>query len=267
MSGPEFSKSAGHQSCEVVSTSAMSRFTAARSRALNASPYLNCSPSGLATAGFLARIFRLSRFGHQSRLASPIVGCVRPRCATGHPPASGVAASAASGSWFSDTGILPGLADELLLAIRNFCGSAAGADAPVNDLGFVDREAAVVGSGQARRLADRAVDVCDDAARPAHDVVVVVPDTALEPGRAVGRFDAADESRCGERVQGVVNGLQGDMTYAVPDPGGDRLDAEMVAFPDGVEQSEAGCRHPQAGTTQLSCDSRDQGCGHEINPI
>jgi hypothetical protein len=49
----------------------------------------------------------------------------------------------------------------------------------------------VVGRGQAGRVTDRTVDVGDDTARPAHDVVMVVPDASLEPGRAVGRFDAA----------------------------------------------------------------------------
>jgi len=51
----------------------------------------------------------------------------------------------------------------------------------------------VVGSGQAGRLPDRAVDVNDDTARPAHDVVMVVPDAPIEPGQAAGRLDAADE--------------------------------------------------------------------------
>src|SRR5262245_25689596 len=58
-------------------------------------------------------------------------------------------------------------------------GRAAGADAPVHDLGLVDREAVVVGRGQARGVADGAVDVGDDAAAPAHDVVVVVADPRL----------------------------------------------------------------------------------------
>src|SRR5229473_59136 len=136
---------------------------------------------GLATSGFLARIFRLSLFGHQSRLASPMVGCVRP-CTTGHPPLSGVASSMTTGSWFSDMGILPGLGGSRCSGTAG--GGTAGAQAPVDDLGLADREAVVAGRGQAGRLADRAVDVSDDTTRPAHDVVVVVPDASLEPGRA-----------------------------------------------------------------------------------
>ena len=56
---------------------------------------------------------------------------------------------------------------------------AFGAPAPVDDLGLVDLEARVVGRGQAGRVADRAVDVGDGAAGPAHDVVVVVADPRL----------------------------------------------------------------------------------------
>ena len=43
-------------------------------------------------------------------------------------------------------------------------------------------------------MADRAVDVGDCAARTAHEMVVVVSDPPLEPGRAAGRFYAADET-------------------------------------------------------------------------
>jgi hypothetical protein len=79
-------------------------------------------------------------------------------------------------------------------------------------------------------------------------VVVVVPDASLEPGRAAGRFDAAYEPRRGERVEGVIHGLKRDMAYAIAHPGGDRLDAEVITVPDGLEQRDAGGRHPQAGT-------------------
>src|SRR5271169_2641740 len=128
---------------------------------------------GFLTAGFLARIFRLSRRGHHSVLASPAVGCTRPG-RTGHSALSGVGPSATTGSWFSDMEILPGLSGSRCSGTVG--GGTTGAQAPVDDLGLVDREPVVVGSGKAGRLADRAVDVGDDAARAAHDVMVVVPD-------------------------------------------------------------------------------------------
>jgi hypothetical protein len=97
-------------------------------------------------------------------------------------------------------------------------------------------------------VADRAVDVGDDAARAAHEVVVVVPDASLEQGRTAGGLDAAHESRRGECVEGLIDGLEGDVSHALAHPGGDRLDSEVVTVADGLEQCDAGSRHPQAGT-------------------
>src|SRR5580700_1332692 len=122
---------------------------------------------GSLTAGFLARIFRLSRRGHHWLLASPAVGCTRPG-RTGHSAASGVGPSATTGSWFSDNGLPSGCGGSRCSGTPG--GGTVGAQAPVDDLGLVDREAVVVGSGQAGRLAERAVDVSDGPARTAHDV-------------------------------------------------------------------------------------------------
>src|SRR2546430_3600005 len=141
---------------------------------------------GFDTVGFLARILRLSRFGHHSLLASPAVGCTRPG-RTGHSPLSGVGPSATTGSWFSDMRILPFFRTGGSRYPGTGGRGAVGAQAPVDDLGLLDREAVGVGRGQAGRLADRAVDVSDDAARPAHDVGMIVPDAPLQPGRGGGR--------------------------------------------------------------------------------
>src|SRR3984885_14251838 len=104
-----------------------------------------------------------------------------------------------------------------------------GAQAPVDDLGLVDLEAVVVGRGQAGCLADRAVNVGDRTARPADEVVVVVADAPLEPGRAAGRLDASHEPGRGERVEGLVHSLQGDVANPFAHAGGERLDPEVVA--------------------------------------
>jgi hypothetical protein len=103
------------------------------------------------------------------------------------------------------------------------------------------------------------------ASPTAHDVVVVVRDASLEPGRAAGRLDAAHEPRRGERVEGLIHGLKGDMAYPIAHPGGERLDTEVVTVPDGLEQCDAGGRHPQAGTAQFLGDGRTLGCGHGPN--
>src|SRR6266851_3361036 len=81
--------------------------------------------------------------------------------------------------------------------------------------------------------------VSDDTARPAHDVVVVVANASLEPGRAAGRLDPAHESGHGERVEGVIHGLQGDMADAIAHPGRDRVDAAVVTVPDGLQKRDA----------------------------
>jgi len=123
----------------------------------------------------------------------------------------------------------------------------------------------VIGRAQAGHLTDRAVDVSDDTARPAHNVVVVVPDASLEPRLSAGRLDTPNEPGRGECVQGVIYGLEGHVAYASTDVGCDRLDAEVITVPDGLEQRHTGGRNPQAGTAQLLCDGRRLGCGHEPN--
>ena len=92
------------------------------------------------------------------------------------------------------------------------CGRACGAQAPVDDLGLVDRVAVVVGRGQAGRAADGAVDVGDRAARAAHQVVMVVADPRLVARYGARRVDAPDEAGAGQRLQPVVDGLLGDLT-------------------------------------------------------
>lgn len=121
----------------------------------------------------------------------------------------------------------------------------------------------VVGRGQAGCLADRAVNIDDDTTRPAEQVVVVVTDTSLEPGRTPGRVDTTDQARRGERMQSLVHRLQGDVTHSIAHARGDRLDSKVVTLPDGLEQRDASGRHPQASTAQLI--SRSLGCGHDPN--
>src|SRR4051812_20681641 len=103
------------------------------------------SPSG----ELRCRTLTSSWFGHQSRL---VLG-VAPE--TGH---LGSVAAVLSG-----TGFLSGISR-----------GAGRAEAPVDDLGLVDRVAVVVGRSQAWRVSDGAIDIGDGTARPAHDVVMVV---------------------------------------------------------------------------------------------
>ena len=94
--------------------------------------------------------------------------------------------------------------------MADLAADALGAAAPVDDLGLVDLVARVVGGGEARRVADRAVDVDHPAAGAADQVVVVVADAVLVAGRRAGRLDAPEEALVGEDAEGVVHGLAGD---------------------------------------------------------
>ena len=93
---------------------------------------------------------------------------------------------------------------------------ALGASAPVDDLGFVDLVARVVGGRQARGVADRAVDVDHPAAGSADEVVVVVTDPVLVAGRRPGGLDAPEEALVGEGREGVVHRLTRDGTDLGP---------------------------------------------------
>ena len=62
---------------------------------------------------------------------------------------------------------------------------------PVDDFCFVDAESMGIAHGKAGRSADRAVDVNDNAATSADQMVVVVTDTVLIPGRGARRLDTA----------------------------------------------------------------------------
>src|SRR5665811_2591373 len=77
----------------------------------------------------------------------------------------------------------------------------------VDDLGLVDREAVVVGRGQAGGGTDGAIDVGEETARPAHDVVVVVTDTRFVARHGARRLDAPYQSRGSQRTQHVVHCL------------------------------------------------------------
>ena len=90
--------------------------------------------------------------------------------------------------------------------------SSTWADAPVDDLGFVEFEAArhtgVVGSRQARRLPDSTVHVAD-ASHERQTTMVVVTDPRLVAGHRPGRLDPPYQSRRRQGGQHVVHGLLG----------------------------------------------------------
>ena len=81
----------------------------------------------------------------------------------------------------------------------------------------------VVGCGQTGRLADGAVDVGNDPAGPAHDVMVVVGDSRLVPGHGAGGLDSSHQADRRQRVEHVVHRLPGHLGQAGTDGAEDRL--------------------------------------------
>ena len=78
---------------------------------------------------------------------------------------------------------------------------------PIDDFCFVDAETTGVAHGEAGRSADRAVDVNDKAASSADQVMMVVTDAILIPGRRAGGLDAAYQVLLDKRREGVVHRL------------------------------------------------------------
>ncbi len=89
---------------------------------------------------------------------------------------------------------------------------ALGAGTPVDDLGFVNCEAVVVGGLQARPVPYCAVDVLRAAACATDEVVVVVIDSVLIAGGRARGLDAPNEAIIGQYAEGVVYRLARDCT-------------------------------------------------------
>jgi hypothetical protein len=87
---------------------------------------------------------------------------------------------------------------------------AIGTAAPIGDLGLVDLVALVVGRGETRGLASRALDVHDATADAADQVMVVVANAILVASRRTCRLDASENLLRDQHVEGVVDRLQRD---------------------------------------------------------
>lgn len=68
----------------------------------------------------------------------------------------------------------------------------------------------MVGGGQARRLPDRTIDVCDCPAAPTDNVMVVVADPRLVASDRTRRLDSPHQTHVGQGMQYVVHGLPGN---------------------------------------------------------
>ena len=102
-----------------------------------------------------------------------------------------------------------------------------GASAPVDDLGFVDLVARVVGGHQARGVADHTVDIGDGVAATADHVVMVVADAEFVPAWPARRLDATHLPSAGERAKHDVHGLGRAIPEVLADGADDRINARM----------------------------------------
>ena len=85
-----------------------------------------------------------------------------------------------------------------------------GADSPINHFRFINAETCRVGSGQARRFTDGAVDIDRLSTGATDRVVVVVADPILIERRRPCRLDASEDALFDQGPKGVVHGLSGD---------------------------------------------------------
>jgi hypothetical protein len=129
--------------------------------------------------------------------------------------------------------------------------TAVRAETPEGDVRLVHHISGVIGRLEARSLPDRTVDIGEAPALAANEVVVVVPDPALETGRAPRGFDPAYETRRGEGVEGLIYGLERHVAQPVAYTGSDGVDVQMVAGAHCVEDGEPSGRHPEPGRAEL----------------
>lgn len=115
-----------------------------------------------------------------------------------------------------------------------------GADAPVDDFGFVDNVVVIVCGVKTGSGSDGAVDIDGCGALAANEVVVVVADAGFVERRPSCGLDASENSRGNECVQVVVNRLTREA--GLPLPGGvhDELGVSVLAFLiDGFQNGSA----------------------------
>ena len=103
---------------------------------------------------------------------------------------------------------------------------------------------------QARRLADRTVDVGDGPAGSADQVMVVVADPRLVAGNRAQWLDPPNQAHRGERIKHVVHGLAGDFGQAYPHRREDRLGVGMGVGVHYLQHGDPGPGHTQIGHPQ-----------------
>ena len=121
---------------------------------------------------------------------------------------------------------------------------------PVCDLGLVDLVAATVVRREARRCADRAIDVDHAAAVSTDQVMVVVADAIFEASRRPGGLDSPDKPFGDQQGQTVVDRLQRDGPDLGPDGLGHGVGRDVRLTRNRPQHRQALGRHLDATFTE-----------------
>jgi hypothetical protein len=116
---------------------------------------------------------------------------------------------------------------------------------PIDDLGFVDLETVIIVRGEARRRPDRAIDVEHAPAASADQVMMIVTNSILVPGRGPGRLDPANKVLIDQDPEGVIDRLPGDRPDDRPD-----VFNQLVGRGVGTRRHGAHNREPLCGDLQ-----------------
>ncbi len=121
--------------------------------------------------------------------------------------------------------------------------TALGAAAPVDDLGFIDLEARVVGGVEAGGRTHCARHIDESPTHSTGEVVVVVPHTVFEARRGASGLDAADDPLLRQHGEGVVHRLAGDRSDATANRRSDLVGASVGVGGHRLEHGDPLCCH------------------------
>ncbi len=141
-----------------------------------------------------------------------------------------------------------------MLRSRAFRRHAGGARAPEHHLGLVDRETLLIVSGKAGPVREHAIDILGAATAPANDVVMVIPDPALETSGMPGGLNAAQQARGRARPQHIVDGLDRHRTELFPHARAGSLDGGVGML--GQPRQHGLARHCCTQPSRAQCPQR-----------
>jgi hypothetical protein len=142
--------------------------------------------------------------------------------------------------------LIDGSSGDFSSGVFDVLGTTVRAHAPENDIRLVDQVSGVGDGVEAGGVADGAVDVRDLPAPAADEMVMIVTDSRLVSGGTARGFYPAEQPAAVQRVQGVIDGLQGDLTDPTPNATVNGVHVQVVALPYGPHDRHPGRGHPQA---------------------